>query len=266
MKLNQIALARAGLDCKDLQDTDQVAQIALARAGPDRLRSGGFLVPQRRPVVAWCIPLEESIYATWFMNFLQMEVNAGDFQIPTEGAFIDAARNKLVERFLETAADYLFFFDSDTCPPPDAVDRLLAHRKEIVGGWYRTKKKDGQAQRITVYDYQKYDEAQAMHFYQSVQYAPDDPRAPECAMGCGHRHAQKVERHDAIATGCMLIQRSVFERLVSEKVVKPGRWFSVEEGGTEDMYFCRQVAKLRDSVPVHVDWSLHCAHIGLVKM
>ncbi len=234
----------------------------------------GLFVPARpgpsRPVVAWAIPLEEMVYATWFMTYLTLESAPGDAVIPTEGAFIDAARNKLVEQFLTTPAEYLYFLDSDTCPPPDVVDRLLAHRLPLVGGWYRTKKKNdavrplgpGERQRITVYDYDQVD--RGMHFYNAVREAPEDAAAPECAMGCGRRHAPRVEKHDALATGSMLIRRDVFTRLVDEGIVKPGRWFSVEEGGTEDLYFCRQVAKL--GIDVCVDWSVHCAHIGLFKM
>ncbi len=120
----------------------------------------------------------------------------------------------------------------------------------------------GERQRITVYDYDQVD--RGMHFYNAVREAPEDAAAPECAMGCGRRHAPRVEKHDALATGSMLIRRDVFTRLVDEGIVKPGRWFSVEEGGTEDLYFCRQVAKL--GIDVCVDWSVHCAHIGLFKM
>ena len=46
----------------------------------------------------------------------------------------DKARNHIVEEFLKTDATHLFFIDADTIPPLDALDKLLAHDKDIVSG------------------------------------------------------------------------------------------------------------------------------------
>ncbi len=223
-------------------------------------RPSGLVVPaapKRRPVVAWCIPLEEVVYATWFSHFLAMNAGPADYQITTEGSFIDAARNKLIKEFLKTSAEYLYFVDSDTCPPFDAVDRLLAHGRAIVGGWYRTKKPPHHA---CVYDYAQFDAQLKMHFYQPRAQAPEDDAAPVCGLaGCGKRHARTVERVDGLGFGSMLIRRDVLEQVQPE----PERWCSVEEGGTEDLYFERE-ARAR-GFETHVDWSVHCRHIGLVS-
>lgn len=231
------------------------SQSALARAMPKF-----FVKPpatRRRPLVAWCIPLEESVYATWFSHFLMMESAPGDYQITTEGSFIDAARNKLTSQFLQTKAEYLYFVDSDTCPPFDALGRLLAHDRAIVGGWYRTKKPPHHP---CVYDYNQFDPVRKMHFYNPRETAPEDESAPVCNLtGCGKRHARKLERVDALGFGSMLIRRDVIEKVQPE----PERWFSVEEGGTEDLYFEREAHKC--GFETYVDWSVHCRHIGLVS-
>lgn len=210
-------------------------------------------VQKARPRVAWALPLEESVYAQWFSNFLKLETGPEDYQITTEGAFIDAARNKLVQEFLTTDAEYLFFVDSDTCPPPDALARLLAHHKPVVGGWYRTKKPP---HRATVYRYVDFHDG--AHYYDSLE-PPEDEQAEPCAMGCGRKHARKLEPVDALGFGCILIRRDVFDKTQ----FAPGRWFSVHEGGTEDMFFARALAKV--NIPLCVDWGLHCRHIGLVS-
>ena len=51
-------------------------------------------------------------------------------------AAITEARNRLVRQALAVKADYLFWLDSDIVAPPDALVRLLGHKKHIVGASY----------------------------------------------------------------------------------------------------------------------------------
>jgi hypothetical protein len=53
--------------------------------------------------------------------------------------FADTARDLAVARFLESKADHLFFIDADLGWPDDAVARLIAHDKDVVGGAYPIK-------------------------------------------------------------------------------------------------------------------------------
>lgn len=53
--------------------------------------------------------------------------------------FADTARDLAVARFLESGADHLFFIDADLGWPADAVARLIAHDKDVVGGAYPIK-------------------------------------------------------------------------------------------------------------------------------
>lgn len=45
---------------------------------------------------------------------------------------VDNARNEIVEEFLKTDCTHLFFIDSDTIPPEDALDKLLKLDTDIA--------------------------------------------------------------------------------------------------------------------------------------
>jgi len=46
---------------------------------------------------------------------------------------IELAVNNLLKQYLASDCDYLFLINSDECLPMDALDRLLAHDKDVVG-------------------------------------------------------------------------------------------------------------------------------------
>lgn len=45
---------------------------------------------------------------------------------------VDEARNEIVKQFLDSDCTHLLFVDADTIPPTDALEKLLAHDKDIV--------------------------------------------------------------------------------------------------------------------------------------
>jgi glycosyltransferase involved in cell wall biosynthesis len=47
-----------------------------------------------------------------------------------------AGRNILIRQAKEKGVDYIFFIDDDVILPPDVVERLLSHDKDIVTGLY----------------------------------------------------------------------------------------------------------------------------------
>lgn len=49
---------------------------------------------------------------------------------------VDLNRNKIVQRFLQSDADYLWWIDADNTPPIDSLLRLLAVGKPAVSGLY----------------------------------------------------------------------------------------------------------------------------------
>jgi len=121
----------------------------------------------------------------------------------------------MAEEALEIDPDYLFFLDSDTIPPANAVKIMLRHRQPVVSALYPDKserwnawvEKDGDIVNIKELT---------------------DPRG-------------RLLTVDYTGFGCMLIDARVFERLS-----KP--WFEYEydrrknpDGFSEDQYFCNKV-------------------------
>ncbi len=127
-----------------------------------------------------------------------------------KGSIIPHSRNLLAAQAVESGASHLLFLDSDMTFPPNALERLLAHKVPIVGADY--------VRRVEPHDY------------------------------CG-RVANTTATLTGLNTmltmpfGCILIQTDVFKRLK-----KP--WFSYYEGGTdaetlsEDTGFCNSVRSL----------------------
>ena len=53
--------------------------------------------------------------------------------------FIDTARDIAAAKLLDSKHEYLVFIDSDLGWQGDAINQLIAHKKDIVGGAYRIK-------------------------------------------------------------------------------------------------------------------------------
>ncbi len=161
--------------------------------------------------------------------------------IPLSGRPFDEARNLLAMRALECGAEWLFFLDSDVVPPEDAVPRLIARGKPLISGIYAR-------------------------------------RSPPMSLPVMMRGGRWVEKYpantlievDVVGAGCMLIHRSILEKLPPQR---PGKhWFDWRvdmqavlppgECLSEDYTFCYHV-KRQLGIPTVVDTSVICRHIGL---
>lgn len=87
------------------------------------------------PCVAVCVPTRGLIHAKVVEWLLTFETKSFEpLFIFVAGLEMPECREVLVDKFLTTAADYLFFLDDDTLPPKDAIDKLLAIDKDIATG------------------------------------------------------------------------------------------------------------------------------------
>jgi hypothetical protein len=206
-----------------------------------------FHKPFRKPVartvelrntpVTWGIPFDELMFSKFMIYF---EKNADrmpwDGFVSSQGTLVHIARNRIHKAFLqeEQKRPYLMMVDSDIIFPEKLVDKLLAHDLPIVGGWYKNKNiKDLHP---TIYDYDHQDEKGVF-----VWKHRNEP-------GTG------LEKVDGMGAGCWLMRRDVAEKLGEEP-------YGTSEQGGEDLVLCRRLHDL--GIPLHVDWSLDCAHVGV---
>jgi cellulose synthase/poly-beta-1,6-N-acetylglucosamine synthase-like glycosyltransferase len=199
----------------------------------------------RTKQIAIGIPLDELMFSQFFVNFELLDKMPWDSMISTTSTYLPDARNKIHNFFLEKdKSGWLLMLDSDVMPPPHLIERLIAHNKDCVGGWYRKKEKyrielNGQVQiiqRPVVYE-------QAGIQDGVIQYV--QKRFP----------GEGLEEVAAAGAGCWLMSRNLAEALGKS----PYDMGNKGDAG-EDMQICRKITAA--GFPMFVDWSLACAHIG----
>lgn len=176
--------------------------------------------------------------------------------VRVENKPIDEARNLIVRTFLENKdATHLFFMDSDMTFPREALARLLSRQKDIVGGVYFART-DTPIPHF--YDFAREDE-RGVTWYRAkaAEYTGWLDEHPEqAAFAPNHVFTDSphsMVQCDAIATGCLLISRRVFEAMSDP-------WFECWPGmmGGEDFKFC--AAARSAGFDVWADLSVHCGH------
>jgi hypothetical protein len=201
-------------------------------ASGSEVRERGSVRLRTKPV-AWAVPLDEIVFTRFFTNWLRLRSMPWDDLYTISSTYLPEARNTLHKFFVEESqCEHLVMLDSDVLPPPDFLERLLAHDKPLVGGWYR--KKD-EAATPCVYTYQT-QEADGVYWWK-----------PRPVPGVG------LEQVDGAGAGCWLMRRDVAEALGP----KP---YDMNQGG-EDLALCKRVTDL--GFPIFIDWSIACAHAGV---
>ncbi len=170
--------------------------------------------------------------------------------------FHDAARCGIVEEFLETDCDILWFLDSDVCPPKHVLDLVTMHgdKWQCSGAPYPVfMAQPGETQRQIVYT-----------VYKTIPGGDaTKPRlAPIAVPDSG------TEFIDGIATGCLFIKREVFDKL--ERPFFEFKYHPVTRAPIEgeDLGFCHKMARL--GIQFFTDFSMVCKHyknnIDLLEM
>ena len=144
--------------------------------------------------------------------------------------YVHDARNKMVDRAVASGSTHLLFVDSDISFPKDAVQKLIAQDKDVIGGMYN-RREEGNLPTILMEEGDKL-------------VIPNDPPG-------------KTFPVFATGTGFMLIKLASLE-----KVEYPYFWFGVHKDRMlgEDAWFCRQVQKA--GLTVWCDPNLGIKHIG----
>jgi choline kinase len=172
--------------------------------------------------------MDEVMYSRFFQHFVK---NAGfknnDVFIFSEGTYLHIARNKIHNAFLESGKDFLMMLDSDVMFPPNIAQTLWTRHLPIVGGWYHDKKGGHPA----VYDLE------------------DTMVAHRTEAGTG------IEKVYAMGAGCWLMSKE------TAKALGESPYEMHKNGGGEDFVICEKM--LAKNIPLHVDWEICCAHLGV---
>lgn len=190
-----------------------------------------------RPQVAICYPCRDDVKAHFAYSLARLGLMTEGCLIDLlmcRGTLIDDNRNILAESGLENGATHVLFLDTDMRFPGDALNRLLAHDKPIVGINYLTRsarplkttaKKNGEL----------------------IWTLPESSGLEE-VDGCG--------------CGVLLIKAEVFRALEKPWFAFGGIDPTTKRRLGEDYYFCAKAREAGFPVFIDHDLSKQVGHIG----
>ena len=187
----------------------------------------------------------------------QRIVNGGGYLGFEAGANLAGPRNEVVKKFLNYQAEWLWFVDSDMTFAPDTVEKLLEQadpeKAPIVGGLCFGFDENGEVQPTLFGLDGEEDNPYDVKVIRYHEWPPDS-------------------MYQVAATGgaCLLIHRSVFERMLEVERPDGGKgfddafpWFQeVTHGGKpvgEDITFCWRAGLA--GIPVWVNTAVQLGHV-----
>lgn len=163
---------------------------------------------------------------------------------------VDRARNQIVDWFLKKGNfTHLFFVDSDTVPPINALEKMLEADKDIITGLTP----------MLQYDKEKKTWGTMFNALKKTEYdKKGNPRTSVVDITGG---VVPVHRFGA---SCLLIKRGVFEKLE-----RPFFKFELNDDGTEhrvseDIYFCEKAREAGFDLFAHT--GIICGHFKSVRL
>lgn len=177
--------------------------------------------PVLKDRVAICIPSGDMVHIDFFMHLYALiehsrSKNIEISVINEKGSHIDISRYNLVKAAQQVKADYLLFLDSDMTFPAETLERLLSHRKLVIGASY--------VRRRPPHSFVHTDLDGGCNYF----------RYGLAALAEGGTGIREVKR---IPAGVMLVDMNVFKKL-------PAPWFDSmwnpanEQRISEDNAFC----------------------------
>lgn len=160
----------------------------------------------------------------------------------TDRMYTHAAENQLVKDFLlEPSWTHLFLTESDMLLPKDTLLKLLALDQPIASGLYFLRGGTGQP---------------CLYIKSLTPVDNPYPHAPVRLFPTDRPFLLQPGGGGCAGLGCVLIQRSVFERIAFP-------WFDLKESHYgSDMYFYTKVREAK--IPVWIDPTVRCDQIDYV--
>lgn len=165
------------------------------------------------------------MYMIGLINLLTKLSQAGIpamFEVAANESLITKARNILVEGFLKSPATHMLFIDADLGFDADDIVRMVRADKDIIGGQYAKKKINWDAVKNVV---ASRPDIPATTINQVIAESTFKPIGDSLTFNIN----EPVEV-ESIATGMMLINRRVFEKMAAEMPE-----IKIISGGSETM-------------------------------
>lgn len=161
--------------------------------------------------------------------------------------FHDHARNAMVEEFLSTDCDILWFLDSDIVPPPDCIELITLNQDNWLAA--------GLPYAVFITPEKELGKQVVYCIYNGCNGK---------SMGTANLPASGVEFVDGLATGCMFLKREVFSKLEKPyfKFVYDNESRDILCG--EDLDFCIRLNAL--GIRFLTDYSKVCSHFKEVNL
>jgi hypothetical protein len=197
----------------------------------------------RRPTVLVYILTRELVTTRWAGNFRNLQVPPGGDITVVAGMPYDHARNTGCEAALARGFEWLFFLDDDVLIPPDGIHTLLSTKLPIVSGLY----------------FRRHEPVLPVALMNVVG---QDGKVSGRSWVSGYTPGQPF-RADFVGAGCLLIHRSVLEKLKEPWFEWTSDRKDIPENMrmSEDFNFCEKARAA--GYNIIVDTRVSCGHAGL---
>lgn len=200
--------------------------------------------PAGKPVsIMIAVPAMEMVNAEFAQHLAMAAANLVAHGIKINCAFnigsvITIARRNLVEIFLKSDFDYIWWVDSDMKFPIDAPVRLLKRNKQIVGVNYRRRR------------------------FPNPNFTGMSGTAGSYTEFHTTDNSPPMELIDVLPHGCVLVKREVYEKIPQPHYLQEFiPELNLEIG--EDIFFCNQAKKAGYEIWCDQELSKEVAHIGI---
>ena len=164
-----------------------------------------------------------NMIARWNFNYY--------ITIPTEGFNTAENRNFIAAKAIQNDCTYILFSDDDMVYEPDVLGRLLAHDKDIVGGFYNARH-----------------QPTALIIEYIEKMTDEEAKAKKDIFQC-----------NALGGGMLLVKTDVFKKITS-----PFFGYKWHDNGmvsmSNDWYFCEKAKQA--GYEIWVDPTLKLGHLG----
>ena len=197
----------------------------------------------RPPSIMIAVPAMEMVNAEFAQHLAMSAANLVAHGIKINCAFnigsvITIARRNLVDIFLKSDFDYIWWVDSDMKFPIDAPIRLLKRNKDIVGCNYRRRR------------------------FPNANFTGMMGSSGSFREFVTTDNSPAMEMIDVLPHGCVLVKRHVYEKMPQPHYLQEFiPQLNLEIG--EDIFFCQQAQKAGFEVWCDQELSREIAHIGI---